>query len=527
MSQLTERALQLGEEILPYFTKWYSLLILPILLYVALLNIKEFYCSWKLGCKNPPYLAMAGWTGVYPLYRVVKEKNEGRLADFGDSVFDDYPTRTFYLRVAGVMKIMFTVDPENIKAVLATQFNDFGLGIRHAHFKPLLGDGIFTLDGAGWKDSRAMLRPQFAREQVAHVKALEPHIQMLAKHIRQHDFKTFDLQELFFRFTVDTATEFLFGESINSLYDEKLGFPPPNDIPGREEFAVAFNTSQHYLATRTYSQVFYWMFNNKEFKDCNKKVHRVAKYFVNRALNFTPEELEEKSKDGYVFLYELVKQTRNPQILQDQLLNIMVAGRDTTAGLLSFTIFELARNPHVWKKLREEILEHFGTGSTPEEIGLITFESLKKCEYLKFILNEVLRLYPSVPINFRTALRDTTLPRGGGKDGNSPIFVPKGSTIAYTVYKTHRLEEFYGKDSYEFKPERWNNMKRLGWAYLPFNGGPRICLGQQFALTEASYIITRLAQMFPTLSSRDDEYPPRKYIHLTMNLEKGLFVGMK
>ncbi|CAK9439969.1 uncharacterized protein LODBEIA_P40690 [Lodderomyces beijingensis] len=526
-TSFTEQVVNLGHEILPYLTRWYSIIALLIVTYIVSFNLKDAFMSWKLGCKNPAHFAPAGYTGVNGLYMIVSAKNQGKLAEFGDKWFSEYSSGTIYVKVCGIMKIVFTIDPENIKAVLATQFNDYGLGTRHAHFLPLLGDGIFTLDGSGWKDSRAMLRPQFAREQIAHVKSLEPHIQVLAKHIRMHNFETFDLQELFFRFTVDTATEFLFGESVHSLYDSKLGIPPPNDIPGREAFADAFNRSQHYLATRTYSQLFYWLFNSKSFREDNAKVHHLAQYFVNNALNFTPEEIEEKSRGGYIFLYELVKQTRNPKVLQDQLLNIMVAGRDTTAGLLSFTMYELARNPKIWQKLREEVFENFGAGATEAEVDSISFETLKKCEYLKWILNEALRLYPSVPINFRTALRDTTLPRGGGPDANSPIFVPKGSTVAYTIYKTHRLEEYYGKDSYEFKPERWADMKRLGWAYLPFNGGPRICLGQQFALTEASYVIARLAQLFPTLESRDDTYPPKKCIHLTMSLEDGVFVGMK
>jgi len=223
----------------------------------------------------------------------------------------------------------------------------------------------------------------------------------------------------------------------------------------------------------------------------------------------------------------LVKQTKNPQVLQDQLLNIMVAGRDTTAGLLSFTMYELARNPQVWQKLRQEIVENFGDGEDAR-VESITFETLKKCEYLKAVLNETLRLYPSVPVNFRTATRDTTLPRGGGADGTKPIFVPKGSTVAYTVYKTHRLEEYYGKDSKEFKPERWENIKRLGWAYLPFNGGPRICLGQQFALTEASYVVARLAQTISKLELKEGyEYPPKKMTHLTMSMFDGVYVKME
>nr|P24458.1 RecName: Full=Cytochrome P450 52A3-B; Short=CYP52A3-B; AltName: Full=Alkane-inducible P450-ALK1-B; AltName: Full=CYPLIIA3 [Candida maltosa]AAC60531.1 n-alkane-inducible cytochrome P-450 [Candida maltosa]BAA02041.1 n-alkane-inducible cytochrome P-450 [Candida maltosa] len=519
---------QIIEEVLPYLTKWYTILFGAAFTYFLSIALRNKYYEYKLKCENPPYFKTAGFVGIPGLIDVIKAKNAGKLADYADQTFDEYPHHSFYMTVAGMLKIVLTVDPENIKAVLATQFNDFALGARHAHFDPLLGDGIFTLDGEGWKHSRAMLRPQFAREQIAHVKALEPHVQVLAKQIKLNKGETFDLQELFFRFTVDTATEFLFGESVHSLYDEKLGVPPPNNIPGRENFAKAFNTSQHYLATRTYSQMFYFLTNPKEFRDCNAKVHKLAQYFVNKALDASEDEVAEKSKGGYVFLYELVKQTRDPKVLQDQLLNIMVAGRDTTAGLLSFAMFELARNPKIWNKLREEIEVNFGLGEEAR-VDEISFETLKKCEYLKAVLNETLRMYPSVPVNFRTATRDTTLPRGGGKDGTSPIFVPKGSSVVYTVYKTHRLEEYYGKDAYEFRPERWfePSTRKLGWAYVPFNGGPRICLGQQFALTEASYVITRLAQMFEHLESKDETYPPNKCIHLTMNHNEGVFISAK
>nr|P16496.3 RecName: Full=Cytochrome P450 52A3-A; Short=CYP52A3-A; AltName: Full=Alkane-inducible P450-ALK1-A; AltName: Full=CYPLIIA3; AltName: Full=Cytochrome P-450ALK; AltName: Full=Cytochrome P450-CM1 [Candida maltosa]BAA00371.1 cytochrome P-450alk [Candida maltosa]prf//1513184A cytochrome P450alk [Candida maltosa] len=519
---------QIIEEVLPYLTKWYTILFGAAVTYFLSIALRNKFYEYKLKCENPVYFEDAGLFGIPALIDIIKVRKAGQLADYTDTTFDKYPNLSSYMTVAGVLKIVFTVDPENIKAVLATQFNDFALGARHAHFDPLLGDGIFTLDGEGWKLSRAMLRPQFAREQIAHVKALEPHVQILAKQIKLNKGKTFDLQELFFRFTVDTATEFLFGESVHSLYDEKLGIPAPNDIPGRENFAEAFNTSQHYLATRTYSQIFYWLTNPKEFRDCNAKVHKLAQYFVNTALNATEKEVEEKSKGGYVFLYELVKQTRDPKVLQDQLLNIMVAGRDTTAGLLSFAMFELARNPKIWNKLREEVEVNFGLGDEAR-VDEISFETLKKCEYLKAVLNETLRMYPSVPINFRTATRDTTLPRGGGKDGNSPIFVPKGSSVVYSVYKTHRLKQFYGEDAYEFRPERWfePSTRKLGWAYLPFNGGPRICLGQQFALTEASYVIARLAQMFEHLESKDETYPPNKCIHLTMNHNEGVFISAK
>jgi cytochrome P450 len=272
--------------------------------------------------------------------------------------------------------------------------------------------------------------------------------------------------------------------------------------------------------------MFHILVNTKEFRVCNNNVHKFTQHFVEKALKASPEELEKHSENGYTFLYELAKQTRDPQVIQDQILNILLAGRDTTAGTLSFIFFELSRNPRVFEKLKEEIYNTFGKGDDAA-IEEITFESLKKCEYLKFVINETLRLYPAVPVNFRVATRDTTLPRGGGPDGQSPLYVAKNTTVAYSVYCTHRLEEFYGKDALEFRPERWAELLKLGWAYVPFNGGPRICLGQQFALTEISYVVTRLLQMFPNLENRDDApYPPKKAVHLTMCHQDGVFISL-
>lgn len=96
------------------------------------------------------------------------------------------------------------------------------------------------------------------------------------------------------------------------------------------------------------------------------------------------------------------------------------------------------------------------------------------------------------------------LPRGGGPDGQAPLFVAKGTAVTYTPYAMHRRKDIYGPDAEEYKPERWETL-RPGWEYLPFNGGPRICLGQQYALTEASYVTVRMVQEFQTMESRDPE----------------------
>lgn len=113
-----------------------------------------------------------------------------------------------------------------------------------------------------------------------------------------------------------------------------------------------------------------------------------------------------------------------------------------------------------------------------------------------------LRLYPPVPLNNRTALQTTILPRGGGPDGDSPILIRRGEVISFSPYVNSRRKNIYGPDADEFLPERWQETRtsELGWAYFPFNGGPRACLGQDFALFEIYYTVMRLLQTFPLIA---------------------------
>jgi hypothetical protein len=126
------------------------------------------------------------------------------------------------------------------------------------------------------------------------------------------------------------------------------------------------------------------------------------------------------------------------------------------------------------------VLEEFGTYSNPRDI---TFSTLKSCSYLQWVLNETLRLHPVVPLDGRRALKDTTtLPTGGGPNGDKPIYVREGVQVDYSVYVIQRRKDLWGEDADEFRPERWNGRKS-GWEYLPFNGGPRICIGQQVRIS--------------------------------------------
>jgi cytochrome P450 len=129
-------------------------------------------------------------------------------------------------------------------------------------------------------------------------------------------------------------------------------------------------------------------------------------------------------------------------------------------------------------------------------------------------MKETLRLHSIVAFNSRMAVRDTTLPTGGGQDGKLPVFVPAGTEVNFSTYVMHRRRDLWGEDADEFVPERWESV-RPGWSYVPFNGGPRLCIGQQFALTEAGFVIVRLLQRYDTIEGLDVD-AKRDYCHFTI-----------
>lgn len=178
-----------------------------------------------------------------------------------------------------------------------------------------------------------------------------------------------------------------------------------------------------------------------------------------------------------MLLYDLISQTSDKTVIVSELTNLLFAGRDTTASFLSNVWFELAKRPDIWAKLQEEVDSLEGE--------LPTYEQLKNMKYLRALLNESLRLYPIVPLNFRFPLEDTVLPVGGGPDAKAPLFVAKGQVVVWNMYVMHRRKDLFGEDAEEFRPERWIDQDgvkglRIGWEYLPFHGGPRVCIGREW-----------------------------------------------
>lgn len=392
-------------------------------------------------------------------------------------------------------RLIFTTDPENIKAMLTGQFNDFGKGEPfHREWREFLGDSIFATDGELWSASRHLIRPMFTRDRIVDTEIFETNVRKLINLFggssAPNESKIVDVGGLYFRYTLDASTDYLLGQGTNSL-----------DNP-TARFAEAFRYVQSQQSKYFRMGPLSGLMSRKKFREELKIMDDFLQPYIQTVLSLSPEELEKKLSKRDTFLDALARFTRDPRVLRDQLVAVLLAGRDTTAGTLSFCTFELARHPEVVAKLRAEIAERLGVGA---DAKIPTYADLKEMKYLNAVINETLRVYPVVPFNVRYSLKDTTLPRGGGPDGKSPIGLRADTRVVYSTMLMQRDEAFCDQpadsktyyDPGTWIPERWTSgWQPKPWHFIPFNGGPRICIGQQFAMLEMLYTIVRILQAY-------------------------------
>lgn len=391
---------------------------------------------------------------------------------------------------------------------MSTKFDSWGVEpLRLFSFEPLIGRGIMGTDGRRWEHSRTLLRPVFSRKEISDLPSLEVHVQKLID-IIPRDGSIVDLRPLFTRLALDAASEMLFGESLDML---------GNPTPENEAWLKAMNYGQMTLGKRMQLPQWNFFTRDPKFWASCKRVQGFVDTKI-KAIAQAEKEPNKSRKRHYVLARELLKETSDLVAIRNELLNVFLPAHEATGVALTNIFFNVARHPHVWNKLRAEVLK------LPPGLE-ITYETLKSMEYLQAVINETLRLNPSIGTTSRIALTDTTLPVGGGSTGDTPIYICKGDVFSVSFYSLHRRKDLFGEDAEEFKPNRWVDGQPPRWAYLPFSGGPRVCIGQQMAVTQASYKMVRLLQTFKGLENRDNVWEFQEQYTLSTQSKNGAKVA--
>ncbi|KAF9491473.1 cytochrome P450 [Pleurotus eryngii] len=516
----------------------------------------------RLGARLPPRVKGRSLGNLDVLRILIKDLGTGYIGDGIAQLMKEYgPIVDTYVLWD---RFLYTTWPEHIKAILAKDFTNFEKGTEwDFNVHSVLGSGIFNSDGDRWKFHRSMTRPFFSRDRISHFDLFDRRAEIVIQKMRERSRQglAIDFQDLMGRFTLDSATEFLFGSCVHSL-NGRLPYPYnkqvlhySNSQPSEEaadKFSDAFLQAQLIIAGRermgwTWPLTEIWGDRtNEHMKVIDAFIAPIIKDAVQKkgladkqkGLTGAATDVEKKDDigDDETLLDSLVKFTSDPVVLKDEVLNIMIAGRDTTAATLTIILYFLSTHPEVFVRLRNEVIEKVGANKRP------TFDDIRDMKYLRAVINETMRLYPIVPVNVRTSIEPTVWP---SPDPNEkPIYIPAKTKVRYSVMLMQRRKDLWGPDgmqhsyshveislrrshsfalhpgfyldamSEEFDPDRFldDRLKKYlisnSFAFLPFNAGPRICLGQQFAYNEMSFMIIRLLQAFDSFTLDEDAQPP-------------------
>lgn len=261
---------------------------------------------------------------------------------------------------------------------------DFHLGTRSLGMHAMIGDGIFTQDGNEWKDSRDILRRRFAQMQYQNLRGFNEHIESMIERLKSSSDAEVDLQKEFYRLTLNTTIAMILGRPLED-YEGRIG----------DQFSTSFDEASRVTGTRIRLGDLYYIYRPRGFLKACQTIRDYTYGFVSRAL-------EAASKDGNdltdtrsgSFIQDLYDHKPDIGLVRDQVLNILIAGRDTTAAAMSYAFLLLLRNPATFEALRCEIDIVIGSKSN------ITRTDIQSMPYLQNVLKEsMLPLNESVASN--------------------------------------------------------------------------------------------------------------------------------
>ncbi|MBA0761763.1 hypothetical protein Gotri_024358 [Gossypium trilobum] len=393
-------------------------------------------------------------------------KNQYRLLDWYTELLSESPCQTIVVSRLGARRTVVTANPANVEHMLKTNFNNFPKG---KPFTEILGDllgcGIFNVDGELWSTQRKLASHEFNTKSLREfvVKSLHEEVENRLLPLLEEAMlteKVIDFQDVLRRFAFDTVSKVSFGQDPCCL-DLSRPVPP---------LVKAFDSASEISAMRGMAPVFLVWKMKRAFNIGSEKKLKQAVQFVHgcvlEIIRNKKRALEvETSAETEDLLSRLLSAGHDEEVVRDMMISFIMAGRDTTSSALTWLFWLLSKHPNAEKMMVKEVKSMVG--------------------------NDEKRL------DFQHAVNDDVLPDG--------TFVGKGDRVTYFPYGMGRMEELWGKDRLEFKPDRWFEepgaehglLKAVSAFNFPvFQAGPRVCLGKEMAFIQMKYVVASILRRF-------------------------------
>ena len=430
----------------------------------------------------------------------------------------------YYRKYGPVFKLAFgpksfivVSDPAMVKHILKDNSQNYDKGILAEILEPVMGKGLIPADPETWKVRRKAIVPGFHKAWLNAMMELfvECNQPLLAKLDKaSHDQKTLNMETEFCSVSLDIIGRAVFNYDFGSVAKES---------PVVKAVYRALQEAEH----RSTSFIPYWnlpfarhyMKNLQDFEKNMALLNDVLNKLIVQALETKEEQdVEQLEKRDYSkmenqsllrFLVDMRGEEASSSQLRDDLMTMLIAGHETTAAVLTWTFYELSQNPELYARVRREVDEVL-QGRAPK------YEDMASLPLLRCCLAETLRMYPEPPLLIRRALEDDVLPKGGAKD---KTFIPRGTDVFIATWNMHRSPELWEHPD-KYDPDRFNrpfsNPNQPEWkgykpggsgsqypnevhsdfAFIPFGGGSRKCVGDQFAMMESTVTVALILQRF-------------------------------
>ncbi|KAJ1409605.1 Cytochrome P450 [Sesbania bispinosa] len=494
-------------EMLPYLLPLFF--IFPILLFF--LRKKEIAPSSSCSITLPKSYPLIG------SYLAIKANAHRRIQWFSDIVRIS-PAATLTLNHPMGRQQVITANPATVQHILKTHFSNYQKGANFTGtLSDFLGTGIFNTNGDTWKFQRQVASHEFntksLRKFVEHVvdSELTNRLIPILTSASTTKNQVLDFQDILQRFAFDNICKIAFG------------FDPEYLTPSldRSKFVRAFEQANEISSKRFRVPLpIIWKMkrqlgigSEKQLREAVNEVREFAKNIVREK----KQEMKEKASLESVDLLSrfLSSGHSDEDFVTDIVISFILAGKDTTSSALTWFFWLLWKNPRVEEEIVKEIREK------PE---VPVYDDVKEMVYTHAALCESMRLYPPVAMDSKEAMNDDVLPDG--------TVVKKGMVVIYHVYAMGRMENVWGSDWAEFRPERWLErggsesskwrfVGRDSFTYPVFQAGPRICLGKEMAFLQMKRLVAGVLSRFTVVPLSHLAEHPNFISFLTSQMEGG------